>query len=156
MARAAHAITLLAMSLLLTGCGARYAQVDNAAAFPYRYANFDYHLAWRTTQLPEGLAIEGTLKNVRYAVIESLQLTVSLLGRDGALRAKETEIPIPQHSRQDEIVPFSIILKKGAPEKGDILEFAIQYRASEGGKENGLLWLTTVEVDAATGAPVGR
>jgi len=140
--------------LLLSACSAQYAAIQQnpADGFPNRHRDFDYKVAWKTTVANNEVVIDGILKNVRYPYIESLDLTVFLLGTDGKVRARATTIPSPQQSRVDEVIPFNAELRNVTLNPGDTFKFVIHYMGGEGGPEDGVDWRSTFAVDAMTGA----
>lgn len=107
--------TLALVSLfVLSACSARYAatQQYSVANFSYRHSDFDYKIAWKTTQTNDVVVIDGILKNVRYPHIEQVELTIFLQGPDGKVRARATALPFPQQSHMDEVVSFSVKVNK--------------------------------------------
>jgi hypothetical protein len=152
MIRLIKTLILVSLFIFLGSCSRNVvAKHYPASGFPYRHSDFDYKVAWRTTQADSVVIIEGILKNVRYAYIDDLVLTVYLLGPDGKTRKHATSIPIPQHSRMDEVIPFYAKIKNAALNQGDTLVFTLQYQGSEGGMD-GVNWHSTFAVDAMTGA----
>jgi len=139
---------------LLSACSAQHAvkQQNPSEGFPYRHSDFDYKVAWRTTGADNMVAIDGIMKNVRYATINSLDLTLFLIGTDGKVRARTTTLPFPQTSMLGDPVSFSAKLKDAALKPGDTIKFAIHYVAGEGGRDSGVDWNSTFAVDALTGA----
>jgi hypothetical protein len=147
-------LTLALVSLfILPACSANYAvtQQNPASGYPFRHSDFDYKIAWKTTQVNNAVVVDGILKNVRYQSIESLELTVLLLGAGGKVRARATAIPIPQESRINDVISFSAQLHDVAINPGDTLRFEIQYEGEDDGE--GIDWLSTFSADAMTGEP---
>jgi hypothetical protein len=144
----------LVLLLVLSACSAQYAvtQQNPAAGFPYRHSDFDYKAAWKTTEANNVVVIDGILKNVRYPYIDSLDLTVFLLGTDGKVRARATTIPVPQHSRMDEVIPFNVELRDVVLNPGDTFKFEIHYIGDVGGANGRVDWRSTFAVDAMTGS----
>ena len=144
--------------LLLSACSAGYtvAQQNPAAGFPYRHSDFDYKVAWKTTEANNAVVIDGILKNVRYPYIISLDLTVFLVGPDGKVRARATTVPVPQYSRVDEVIHFNAELQNISINKGDTFKFAIHYTGDEGGRYDRVDWLSTFAVDAITGTILNK
>lgn len=147
-------VLMMISLLLLSGCSAQYAaiQQDPAAGFPYRHSDFDYKVAWKTTEENNVVAIDGILKNVRYPYIESLDLTVFLEGTDRKVRARATTIPFPQQSQVDEVVFFNAKLNNVTLKPGDTFKFVIHYVGGEGGQDGSSDWRSNFAVDAMTGA----
>lgn len=143
-------VTLVMLAALTAVPTVRAADGSPAAGMPYRYDNFDFKYAWRTVQVDRGLAVDGLLKNVRYASVDDVVLTVSLLNREGKLLADATTFPIPQQIRMDYDSPFDVVLKGVVLSQGDLLRFQIRYRVDDG-DSNSFNWLGSFTVDAATG-----
>ncbi|MDR3580487.1 MAG: hypothetical protein P4L44_11040 [Oryzomonas sp.] len=151
--------TLLLVALfILSACSAQYVatQENPAAGFPFRHSDFDYKVAWKTTEANNAVVIDGILKNVRYPYIESLDITVFLLGSDGKIRTRASTIPTPQRSQTGEVIPFSVELRNATLNQGDVFKFVIHYLADLGGPESGIDWHSTFAVDAMTGAVLHR
>lgn len=146
--------TLLATILMLTVHAPAYAAGNGpAAGLPFRHSDFDFKVAWNTSTLDQGVAIEGLLTNVRYPSVEGVDLSVWLVGKDNRVIACSTAFPIPQRIGEYDYSPFRLVLKNGLLSKGDVLQFLIRYRVNEGG-QGGDSWLSSFAVDAATGAAV--
>jgi hypothetical protein len=144
------AVILLSLAIM-SGCGLQpYVQTD-VAGYPYRYADFDYKYAWKSTRTNQGVAIEGVMKNVRYPAISSVQLTVLLLQKDGKIVGRESTFPMPQQSRENDVCHYSLLLKGIKPVVGDLLQFHVHYRGNEGNDE-AIDWISSFKVDALTGA----
>ncbi|WP_145024891.1 hypothetical protein [Geobacter argillaceus] len=143
-------VVLVMLTALMAAPTVHAADADPVAAMPYRYADFDFKYAWRTVQVDRGLAVDGVLKNVRYASVDDVVLTVSLLNREGKRLADATTFPIPQQIKMDYYSPFDLVLKNVVLSSGDLLRFQIRYRVDEGGN-NSFNWLGSFTVDAATG-----
>lgn len=150
MSRALRIITLAILAVLASMPSVPAADGVPVAAMPYRRADFDFKYAWRTAQVERGLAVDGLLKNVRYANVEDVVLTVSLLNGEGKLLADETVFPIPQQIRMDDDRPFGLVLKNVVLSPGDLLRFQIRYRVDEGDTSS-FTWLGSFTVDATTG-----
>lgn len=148
-----YKILMLLSMLALSGCSVNHDAVRQspAAGFSYRHTDFDYKVAWNTTQAENEVVIDGILKNVRYTNIEQLDLTIFLRGPDGKLRARVTTIPFPQQSKIDEVASFSAQMHNITIKQGDTLQFLIHYLGTEGAG-GGIDWISTFSADALTGA----
>ncbi len=148
--------SLLALLLMLTGYGTAYGAGNGpAAGYPFRHNDFDFKVAWKSAASDRGTAIDGLLKNVRYPSVAGVDLTVRLVDRENRVLAGGTAYPIPQRIMENDYSPFHVILRHGAPAKGDLLQFMIWYRINEGG-QGGDHWLSSFVVDASTGEVVSR
>jgi hypothetical protein len=148
----------LAALFILTACSAQHVATQQypAAGFPFRHSDFDYKVAWKTTEANNSVFIDGILKNVRYPYIESLDMAVFLLGTDGKVRARASTIPTPQQSQTGEVIPFTVELRNTTLNPGDTFKFLVHYQADLGGPEGGIDWRSTFAVDAVTGAALHK
>ena len=123
------------------------------AAYPHRHDGFDFKVAWKTTQVPQGVALEGVMQNVRYSQVADLQVTVSLLDARKKVLAEATTFPIPPSFNLDEYRDFGLMLKNVTLSPGDLLHFRLLYQAVDD-ETSGLRWLTNFTVDPFTGAAI--
>lgn len=130
-------------------------ETDPVAAFPYRYASFDVKVAWNTDLSGDKLIVNGLIKNIRYAQIEDIDVTVSLLDNDGKVIAVGGALPIPIALKSYDYESFSAPLKGGGLRPGSKLQFVIRYRVNEGDQDN-YTWMSSFTADAATGAILNR
>lgn len=143
-------LVLLASLLLLTACGLQqFARHTNVAGYPDRHDDFDYKYAWKTTSTDHGVVIEGFMKNVRYYNIDSVELTVYVLGKDGKILARPATFPMPQMTREGDVVHFSLMLRDIKPAHGDVYQFLVHYSNGEVGH-----WISSFKADAVTGAVI--
>lgn len=147
-------LAVLASLLVLTACGQRYVKHSNVAGYPNRYADFDYKYAWKTATTDQGVVIDGVMKNVRYAYIDSVLLKVSVPGKDEKIVASASTFPMPQQTRQEDVIRFSLLLKDFKPAPGDVYQFLVHYTGNEGGNRSGIDWISSFKVDAVTGAAI--
>jgi hypothetical protein len=148
-------VAIVASLVVMAGCGIHsHAKDTDVSGYPYRYADFDYKYAWKTTAADKGLLIAGVMKNVRYAFIDSVLLTVNAIDKDGKIIATATDFPMPQQTRQDEVSFFSLLLKDVKPAPGDILQFRVHYTGNEGNPDGTVDWHGSFKVDAMTGAAI--
>jgi len=153
-------VTVLAALLVMAGCAMsqQYAKQTDLAGYPYRHAAFDYKYAWKTATTDQGVLIEGVMKNVRYAFIDSIDIKVELQGRDGKTVASASDFPMPQQTREGDVSHFGLLLKGSKPAAGDTFQFTVHYKGNEGDTSR-LNWISIFKVDALTGAviqPQGR
>lgn len=148
-------VAIVASLVVMAGCGIHnHAKDKDLSAYPYRHAAFDYKYAWKTTATDNGLLIAGVMKNVRYAYIDSVLLTVNAIDKDGKIVVHATEFPMPQQTRQDDECFFSLLLKNVKPVPGDILQFQVHYTGNEGEPDGTVNWHSSFKVDAMTGAVI--
>ena len=139
---------------VLAGCGLHlYAPTVNVAEYPNKYADFDYHYFWKTSVTDKGFVVDGFLKNVRYANIDSVGMTLAVLDKNGKTIHKASDSPSPQQSRGGDLCSFSLLLKNFKPSPGDIFQFQIQY-SSDDGYDSGSSWSSSFKVDALSGTVI--
>jgi hypothetical protein len=148
-------LAVMAALLVMAGCGVSYQQAKpvNLAEYPYRHAAFDYKYAWSTLNTDQGVVIEGVMKNVRYAFIESIEIKVEMQGKDGKTIARASDFPMPQQTREGDVSHFGLLLKDTRPAAGDIFQFTVHYRGNEGDTSR-VNWISMFRVDALTGAVI--
>jgi hypothetical protein len=156
MTRLVRWVLMMVMMTALAGCAAWNAERPNpVAGLPYHHSDFDLKVAWKTSLTDEGLVVEGLIKNVRYAYMRDLDVTVALLDREKRVLAEHGELLVPVSLYIDYDQPFSVVLRDARPAPGDLLRFRITYRAVEGA-DSIFNWLSIFTVDAATGAAVEK
>jgi len=145
-------LAFLASLLLLTAFGLqRHANATNVAGYPHRHTDFDYKYAWKTVATDRGVVIDGVMKNVRYPYIDSLQVTVFAVDKDGTVITRATTFPMPQQTRENDVCRFSLLLRNLRPGPDDAFHFLVSYRGNEGGVVD---WISSFKVDALTGAVI--
>ena len=138
----------------LTGCSIHsYAPTITLEEYPFRHNEFDYHYAWKTGVTNKGFVVEGFLKNVRYAYISELLLTVKLLDKAGKVRAEASDFPMPQQSQTGDPCNFKVLFKTVQPADGDVLLFDIRYTGDDG-QDSGFTWRSSFKADARTGTVI--
>ena len=142
------------VSLGVAGCPAHVnapAGPTPVADLPFRYAEYDFKLAWKIVPSGQGIALDGLIKNVLYPNVDGLEVTVSLLAPDGRVLARGTDYPIPPQIGYDETRQFFVKLVQGKVVPGERLQFELLYRATDGSVG---FWLSRFQVDAITGAGI--
>ena len=146
-------LLIMTSLLVMSGCGLQqYTKSTSVAGYPYRYADFDYKYAWQTTATDHGIAIDGAMKNVRYAYIDSSLITVTALDKDGRTITSASDFPTPQQSREGEVCAFNLLLRDFRPAESDVLHFQIHYSGNEG--HGGIDWHSSFKVDAQRGTVI--
>jgi hypothetical protein len=147
-------LVVLVSLLVMAGCGLHlYAPMDHIAEYPSRHAEFDYHYFWKTDATDKGLVVEGFLKNVRYAYIDRVDLTLTVLDKSGHVIAKTSDFPMPQQSAAGDLCNFSLLFKNFKLTPGNIFLFQVRY-TSDDGDHGGSSWDSSFKVDALTGTVI--
>jgi hypothetical protein len=144
---------LAALLLLPIGCASVPAEKQKPfAGFPFRHKGFDFKQAWKTSQSPQGLAVQGVLRNTRYARVEDVEIAVSLLkGRD---KVAEEIAFVPGTVENDQYCNFAVLLKNVTVSPGDRLQFSVSYRAVEG--SNQFKWTSIFSANAISGVVIRK
>lgn len=142
----------LSLIALLAGCGSikLSAPAVNLNEYPYRYNEFDYNYIWKTSSTDKGLVVEGFVKNVRYAYIDSVDINLKVIDKDGNVFVKASDFPMPQESREGELCSFRMLLKNFKLTPGNIFHFQMNY-AGDDASRSGTKWSSSFKVDAMTG-----
>lgn len=153
-------LAALATLLVMAGCAVSQQHVKqiDMKEYPNRHAAFDYKYAWKTVTTDQGVMVEGIMKNVRYAFIDSIDIKVDLQDKDGKTVASASDFPMPQQTREGDVSHFGLLLTGGKPAAGDTFQFTVHYKGNEGDTSR-LNWISIFKVDALTGAvihPQGR
>jgi hypothetical protein len=152
MSNLAKMLAALMTILLMTGCGVQQYAKPASSGYPYRYADFDYKYAWKTDATDRGVVIDGVMKNVRYAFIDSVAMKVELLDKDGRFIARANDFPMMQHTGEGEVTYFTLVLRGVRPAAGDMFRFTVHYTGNEGGRHGDVDWISSFRADALTGA----
>lgn len=106
-----------------------------------RYENFDARLSWSSVTHASSTIITGMLRNIRYALMENIEVWVILLDAKGKKINRGTDFIIGRLAR-DEQAPFSVTLPAVAV-PGCRLAFTYKYLGDE------TAWQQSFEVDFA-------
>lgn len=115
-------------------------QLANA---PQHYSQFDIELAWETKVEDSKTTINGVVKNIRYAYMNNLEISVSAINDKAKTVEKSLCYVIPQQLKQDDITTFSMTFPVKL-EPGTKLSFSYQYEANEGNDE-AMQWMQSFD-----------
>jgi len=149
-------IMMLLVPLLFVQVGCAPLQTTQRkpfAGFPYRHNGFDFRKAWKASQSPQGLAVDGVLKNIRYFRVENLEITVSILRKGEKIFPEETYF-FSGSIEREEYRDFALVLKNVTVVPGDLLQFIIRYNALDG--TDAFRWTSDFTADPVTGIPVHK
>ena len=93
------------------------------------YENFDIRMTWLVAISAGSTAIAGELRNIRYAMMENIEVRVTLLDAKGEKVGQGTDF-IAGRLTRDERTPFSITLPAAAA-PGSRLAFTYKYHGDE-------------------------
>ncbi|BCS52266.1 FxLYD domain-containing protein [Geobacter sp. SVR] len=112
----------------------------------HHYTNFDASLTWEVTSTATETVISGTFRNVRYALMENIEIWVTLRDTKGMQVARAVDYIF--RLDRDDTAPFSV--KLAAPASGEAsLLFTYKYQGSDGG-DGATAWMQAFESDLTT------
>lgn len=126
--------TLLAVAALLAACAstAGYHGAGNPADFPHQQSAYDLQVGWKPVSINHVLHIEGVVRNVRFFQVRDLDVTVYLYDRNGNLKARGGDLPVPVPVAQGDVAEFRATVGQVTISPGDWLEIKIIYHAFDG------------------------
>jgi hypothetical protein len=125
---------LMLVAAVLTGCmgTAGYRDPGNPVDFPYHQSAYDLQVGWKPVLSGTDLHIEGVLRNVRFFQVRDLDVTVYLYDRNGILKGKGGDLPLPVPVAQGDVAEFDVKLGTVTISPGDRLEFKVIYYDLDG------------------------
>ncbi len=133
-------IVALVVVLLTAGCATTYRNdsLVRLQNLPQHYELFDAKLAWEASTTDSSTTISGVIKNIRYFMMEEVEIQVATLAVDGREVARDTYFVT--RIKENEAEPF--ILKLPAVSPGSTLRFHYRYIGNDGGGDSGdaLTW----------------
>ena len=113
---------------------------------PQHYSQFDVKIGWAVTGGNSATTINGIIKNVRYAMMDDIEIWVSLLDAKGNQLARSVDYVIPNRLDRDDVAPFTINLPTAAPKNAKLI-FTYKYVGNDGGEDGGgsANWLQSFE-----------
>jgi hypothetical protein len=154
MSRFMTLMVLAAMFFSPIGCASLQAPKPKPfAGLPFRHNGFDFKKAWKATPSPQGVVVQGVLKNIRYLRVEEVEITVSIQRKGDKIIAEDTTFLLGVIDK-DEYRDFALVLKNASAYPGDLIHFLIKYRAIDGGSTYG--WTSDFTADAVTGVPIRK
>ena len=150
-------VKMVLITVMMTGlvaCGSLHGVYQSPVAdFPFRHNAFDLKVAWKTSRIDKGLAIDGILKNVRYQQMNDVEVTVSVIDKNNKVLGSDSAFILPFPINMGDYAPFDLTIRNLVPARGDEFRFLIRYRAYDGG-HGSFTWLSRFRTDALTGAAI--
>ena len=154
MTRLCSAVLLLLVAVTLIACASQPVSPRKLfREFSYQHRETDLAFAWNLLPTTGRTTVSGLLRSIRHADMADLELTISLLSRDGQLRAQAFSFIIPGDIKNGDLRAFSLDLA-ATPGAGDRLRFFYRFTATDGGNQ-GTTWMSSFEADALTGVVPG-
>lgn len=135
---------IVLLFLVLSGCTLNRYQPINFVEYSAKQQIFDLTFGWNQSINDHKITIDGYARNNRYFIVNNLELTVSLIAKDGLEKARGTFIFIPADLRLNDSARFTVTLNE-LPRSGDMLRFYYRYNAYEGNDE-AITWVNSFDV----------
>lgn len=149
MSRLTTLLVLAALSILPMGCVFLDAPPQMPlAGYPFHHNRSDFKIAWKTIPSQRDVAVEVTLKNVRYPWVSNLRLDLSLKQGDKVIA--QNSAPLFGGLRDGDYGKVTVQLRDVALSPDDQFRFRIRYNSTEGSTTR--TRVTEFTVDAVTGA----
>ncbi len=107
-----------------------------------QYSNFDVKMTWDIKNIDRKTVVDGYIKNIRYAIMEDLEIWVVLLDSNGKTVCRGVDLILPRRLDKDESAPFKIefpiVVSHGAK-----LVFTYKYTGCDGA--DGTDWMQSFE-----------
>jgi hypothetical protein len=107
-----------------------------------QYSNFDAQISWDISCTNGTTIINGVFKNIRYSVMEHIEVWVVLHDPGGKMVCRAVDFVGPGRLDKNMAADFSIELPVAAPD-GAKLVFTYKYEGSDGG--DGMKWMQSFE-----------
>lgn len=134
---------ILLMLAMSGGCSYQRLELIQPALFVEQHREFDLDMGWNTTREGTSLIVTGYVKNIRYFIMQDLELQIATLDAKGNVMARQSYAIIPTSLGQGDSSRFSVRLpSKPGTESG--LRFQYNYRAFEGA-DMSLSWMNSFD-----------
>jgi len=128
-------LLLLCLLLGLAGCQTYLQSTLDPQKYSQHYKFYDLEFFWKNDHTPDSYSIEGLVQNNRYANVRDLELSATLLQKDGKELATSTFYFFPNLLSIDEKAPFTLVLPIKQGQQPAKLKFFYRYRLAEHGYE---------------------
>lgn len=108
----------------------------------HQYNNFDVKMSFKIKTIDTTTVIDGIFRNIRYALMEDIEIRVVLLDGRGNTVCRTVEFVVPGRLDMDETATFSLVLPTVVPH-GSKLVFTYSYCGCDGG--DGTKWMQSFE-----------
>jgi len=107
-----------------------------------QYSNFDVKMAWEITTIDRKTVIDGVIQNIRYAMMEDIEIWVAVLDPNGKTVSRAVALVIPRRLDMDRITIFRVMFPIVVPH-GAKLVFTYKYDGCDGG--DGTKWMQSFD-----------
>jgi hypothetical protein len=110
--------------------------------FLQNYNNFDVKLAWDIKTIDRKTVIDGVIQNIRYAMMEGIEIWVALLDSNGKTVTRAVDLVMPLRLNMGETTAFRVMFPAVVPQ-GAKLVFTYKYAGYDGG--DGTNWMQSFD-----------
>ena len=139
-----NTVSLIIILLFLGGCVTyRNDNLEMLKSLPQHYEQFDIKMAWEVKTIDGLTVIDGVAKNIRYVVMDDLEIRVASLDAKG--KDVHRAVDFIHSLRENEASPFRLKIPQAA--SGSRLRFTYRYIGNTGGGESrdALPWMQSFE-----------
>jgi hypothetical protein len=98
------------MLFLLTACHGYSSPRFDPALYPRTHPFYELTYFWKVVKTDSAITIQGFAKNIRFAYVEELELTATLLDDSGKSLSEATFFFFPNQIPMDGMEPFTLNL----------------------------------------------
>lgn len=107
-----------------------------------QYSNFDVKMTWDMNTIDGKTVIDGVFQNIRYAMMEDVEIWVALLDSNGKTVSRSVDLVMTRRLNLDEATAFRAVLPTIIPH-GAKLVFTYKYVGCDGG--DGTKWMQSFD-----------
>src|SRR6266568_575501 len=124
---------VLCLALLLSGaaCTGYVMPRYTPQEYPTSYRSYDLTLFWKSTRQPGSLTIEGFVRNTRYAYLQDLELSATLLDATGRELGRKGFLFPQTRIAVDDTLPFDLTISLKQGDEPKRVRFFYKYRVAE-------------------------
>lgn len=97
-----------------------------------QHSDFDVKMSWDMKTIVGKTVIEGVIQNIRYAMMENIEIWVALLDFRGNTVERAVDLVMPMRLDMGEVASFRAVFQLVVP-SGAKLVFSYKYDGSDGG-----------------------
>jgi len=110
-----------------------------------QYSYFDVKMSWEIQTIDRKTVIDGVIQNVRYAIMEGIEIWVALPDSSGKTVNRAVDLVMPGRLENGETAAFRVLLPVVVP-RGARLVFTYSYDGYDGG--DGTRWMQSFDAYA--------
>jgi len=107
-----------------------------------QYSNFDVKMSWEIYTIDRKTVIDGVIQNIRYAMMEGIEIWVALLDSNGKTLNRAVDLVMPGRLDMGETAEFRVLFPIVVPH-GTKLVFTYKYAGNDGG--DGMKWMQSFD-----------